>query len=281
MPAATALAPSLHDRLGEHGRRGGAVARDVGGLGGDLAHHLRAHVLELVLELDLLRDRHAVLGDARRAERLVEHDIAALRAERDPHGVGEDVDAAQHAVARVDREFYVFGSHCVFPLISQGEGRPQAAFFLATVLFEDAHHVGLLHDQEILAVDLDLGARPLAEQDAVADLEVDRDQLAGLVAATRADGDDFALRGLFLGGVGNDDAAGGLLLGIDALDDDAVVKRAEFHGYPPKLLDSRVFLKKRQVERSPVRPLAARSSSRPCDPQGGWRNFLALVNADC
>ena len=32
-----------------------------------------------------------------------------------------------------------------------------------------------------------------------------------------------------IGGVGNDDAAGRLLLGIDALDDDAVVKRAEFH----------------------------------------------------
>ena len=94
----------------------------------------------------------------------------------------------------------------------------------------DAHDVGLLHDQEILAVDLDLGARPLAEQHAVADLEVDRDELAGLVAAAGADGDDFALRGLFLGGVGNDDAAGGLLLGIDALDDDAVVKRAELHG---------------------------------------------------
>ena len=101
-------------------------------------------------------------------------------------------------------------------------------------LFENAHDVAFLHDQEVLAVDLHLGARPLAEQHALADLEVDRDQLAGLVAATGADGDDLALRGLLFGGVGNDDAAGGLFLGIDALDDDAVVKRAEFHGYPPK-----------------------------------------------
>src|SRR5438477_8390036 len=38
---------------------------------------------------------------------------------------------------------------------------------------EDAHDVAFLHDQEILAVDLDLGAGPLAEQHAVADLEVD------------------------------------------------------------------------------------------------------------
>src|SRR6266481_5457245 len=48
---------------------------------------------------------------------------------------------------------------------------------------EHAHDVALLHDQELLAVDLDLGARPLAEQHAVADLDVDRDQLAALVAA--------------------------------------------------------------------------------------------------
>src|SRR5262245_17456181 len=101
-------------------------------------------------------------------------------------------------------------------------------------LVEHAHDVGFLHDQELLAVDLHLGARPFAEQHAVADLEIDGDELAGLVPTARAYRDDLALRGLFLGGVGNDDAAGGLLLGIDALDDDAVVKRAEFHGYPPR-----------------------------------------------
>jgi hypothetical protein len=59
------LGAFLHDRLGQHGRGGGAVAGGVVGLLGDLAHHLGAHVLELVLELDLLRHRHAVLGDAR------------------------------------------------------------------------------------------------------------------------------------------------------------------------------------------------------------------------
>ena len=48
----------------------------------DFAHHLRAHVLELVVELDLLGDSDAVLGDAGSAERLVEDDVAALGAER-------------------------------------------------------------------------------------------------------------------------------------------------------------------------------------------------------
>src|SRR6266550_2439505 len=37
---------------------------------------------------------------------------------------------------------------------------------------ENAHDVALLHDQQLLAVELDLGARPFAEQHAVADLEV-------------------------------------------------------------------------------------------------------------
>ena len=51
--------------------------------------------------------------------------------------------------------------------------------------------------------------------------------LAALVAATGADGDDLALGGFFLGGVRDDDAAGGLLLGVDTLDDHAVVQGTE------------------------------------------------------
>ena len=100
------------DRLRQHGCRRRAVAGDVGGLGGDLLQHLRAHVLELVLELDLLGDGHAVLGDARGAEALLEHDVAALGAQRHLDGVGENVDAAQHALAGVLGEFDVFGCHC-------------------------------------------------------------------------------------------------------------------------------------------------------------------------
>jgi hypothetical protein len=46
-----------------------------------------------------------------RAERLVEHDVAALGAERHLDRVGEDVDAAQHAVAGVAAEFDFFGCH--------------------------------------------------------------------------------------------------------------------------------------------------------------------------
>ena len=83
------------DRLGENRRGGGAVAGDVVGLRGHFAHHLRAHVLELVLELDLLGDGDAVLGDARSAEALVDDDVAALGPQRHLHRIGEDVDAAR------------------------------------------------------------------------------------------------------------------------------------------------------------------------------------------
>src|SRR6266404_8151905 len=97
------------DRSRQHGRGGGAVAGSVGRLGGHFAHHLRAHVLELVLKLDFFGDGDAVLGDAGCAERLVEHDVAALRTERDLHRVVENVDAAQHPVTGIDAEFDFFG----------------------------------------------------------------------------------------------------------------------------------------------------------------------------
>src|SRR5207247_11411150 len=83
---------------------------------------------------------------------------------------------------------------------------------------ENAHDVAFLHDQKFLTIELDLGARPLAEQHAVADLEVDRDQLAGFVTAARTDGGAFALRGLLLATVRNADAASSLLFRVGCLD---------------------------------------------------------------
>ncbi len=105
------LGAFLDDRSRKHGRGGGAVAGSVRRLGCDFAHHLGAHVLELVLELDFLGDGDAVLGDAGRAERLVEHDVAALGAERDLHRIGKNIDAAQQARACVGMKFNVLGCH--------------------------------------------------------------------------------------------------------------------------------------------------------------------------
>src|SRR5262249_9289190 len=58
--------------------------------------------------------------------------------------------------------------------------------------FDDAHDVAFLHDHQVFAVDLDLGARPLAEQHAVADFHVEGNELALLIAGAGAGGDDLA-----------------------------------------------------------------------------------------
>ena len=97
--------------LGEDGGRGRAVASVVVGLGRYLAHHLGAHVLELVGEFDLLGDGHTVLGDARGAEAFLDHDVAALWPERDLHCIGENIDALEHPVAGIEAELDFFGSH--------------------------------------------------------------------------------------------------------------------------------------------------------------------------
>ena len=104
-----------HNRVGEHGGGGGSVTCLVGCLRCDLADHLSTHVLELVLELDLLGDGNAVFGDAGCSVRLVELHIAALRAERHLHRIIENVDPTQHSVARIDRKSNFLGRHFATP----------------------------------------------------------------------------------------------------------------------------------------------------------------------
>ena len=221
------LGAFAHDRLRQYGGGGGAVAREVVGLRGHFAHHLGAHVLEFVGEFDFLGDGHAVLGGAGRAEALLDHHIAALGAEGDFHRIGQNVDAAQHLLARIGAEFYVFSSHCC---IAPEIGLP-SVLFLDGLFLDDAHDVGLLHDQEFFAGDFYLGARPFAEQHPVARLDFRGNPLAVFVARTRADRNHFALLRLFLRGVGDDDAAGGLLILFDAANDHSVAQRTEIHGY--------------------------------------------------
>src|SRR4029453_14201320 len=100
-----------YDGLSEHRRGGGAVARGVVGLGRDFLQHLRAHILELVFELDLLGYGDAVLGRARCAERFFENDVAALGPKRDLDRVGQDIDAAHHPLTRVGGKLHIFSCH--------------------------------------------------------------------------------------------------------------------------------------------------------------------------
>ena len=95
------LQAGVDERLGEHGRGGRAVPGDVVGLGRDRLDQLRAEVLVRVDELDLAGDGDAVVGDDRRAEGLVEDDVAPARAERDLDRVGQLVDTALERAAGV------------------------------------------------------------------------------------------------------------------------------------------------------------------------------------
>src|SRR5271170_1327196 len=72
---------------------------------------------------------------------------------------------------------------------------------------QHAHNVGFFHDQKVSAVDLDLGPRPFAKENLIAHFHVHRRQFTRLVASPRTDGDNLALLGLLLGGIGNDDTA--------------------------------------------------------------------------
>src|SRR3954449_8815781 len=84
--------------------------------------------------------------------------------------------------------------------------------------------VGLAEDLDLLAVHLDLGPRVLAEEDLVPLHDADGRALARVEHAARADGEHLAPLRLLLGGVGQHDPAGGLFLGLDLLDHDAIFK---------------------------------------------------------
>jgi hypothetical protein len=98
-PAGDVLEALGDERLAEHdcGRR--AVAGDVVRLGRDFLQELGAHVLEGVFELDLAGDGHAVVRDRRRAELLVEDDVAALGTKGHLDRIGELVDTALEAAS--------------------------------------------------------------------------------------------------------------------------------------------------------------------------------------
>src|SRR5690606_3266307 len=99
---------------------------------------------------------------------------------------------------------------------------------------QDSQDVVLAHDLVFDAFELVGAARVLAVDDLVADLDLGRAQLAVVQRLAFTAGDHFTLGRLFLGVVGDDDAAGGNFVGFDRLDDHAVVERLEIHCNPRK-----------------------------------------------
>src|ERR687891_275114 len=97
-------------------------------------------------------------------------------------------------------------------------------------LLHDRKYVTGREDEHVLAFEGDLGAAVLAVEDGVAHAHTDGDDLAGLLGAlARAHGQDLALLRLLLGCIGNDQSAGGGLLALTGLDDDAIVEGLQVH----------------------------------------------------
>ena len=96
-------------------------------------------------------------------------------------------------------------------------------------LVDNAQNVAFLHDEQIFAINLDLCPGPFAEQHSVAGLDVQRDELAAFVARAWANRDNLTFLWLFLCGIWNDDAAFGLFLAFETLDDHAVVQGTKRH----------------------------------------------------
>src|SRR4029453_296973 len=103
-------------------------------------------------------------------------------------------------------------------------------FSVNLLLLDHGEEILFAHHQEFVAVDLDGLPAVLAEQDAVALLDVHGDDVALVVALAGADRQDFALIGLFGGGVRNDDPGRSLGFLLHALDDHAIGERTKFHG---------------------------------------------------
>src|SRR5690606_24264530 len=91
------------------------------------------------------------------------------------------------------------------------------------LLLDNAEDVVLAQDQMLNSVELYFGAGVLAKQHSVARLHRRFDALA-VVHLTGADSNDFALDGLLLSGIGNDDTALGFFFFSDSLNDDAVLQ---------------------------------------------------------
>src|SRR5919109_2318078 len=94
---------------------------------------------------------------------------------------------------------------------------------------QHAHDVAFLHDQQLLAVDLDLGAGPFAEQHLVTFLHVKRNELAAFFAGAGANRQHLPLLGFLGGGVWDDDAAGAFRFAFETAHDHAIVKRTQIH----------------------------------------------------
>lgn len=89
------------------------------------------------------------------------------------------------------------------------------------------HSLAVAEELVLLLAGLDGRAAELGDEDAVTDGDAHGQSVALLVKGAGADGEDLGLVELLNAGLGEEDAAGGLGLGLDALDEDTVQEGSE------------------------------------------------------
>src|SRR5436190_11355457 len=103
------------------------------------------------------------------------------------------------------------------------------SIFRVELLADHRENFALAQDEVFFPVDFHVGTGEPAEEDAVALLHFERLHFAVLEHAPGADGNHGAFLGLVLRGVGEKDAAGGLLLRLAPLDDDLIAQGLQGH----------------------------------------------------
>jgi len=111
--------------------------------------------------------------------------VAAAGAEGGRDGTADLLDALEDELPGFGFEFQLFSCHGV-----------------CSLFLDDAEDIFLTHNLVFLLVNLDFGPAVLRHQNRVAFLDIEGNLVALLVKLARAHGNDFALGGFFLGGIG-------------------------------------------------------------------------------
>ena len=101
------------DSLSQHRSGCGTVTCVVVGLRSNLLNHLRTHICESVVELNLLSYRNTILGHLRSTELLVDDHVTTLRTERYLHCIAQRIDTLFEQLARLNVIFNLLCHNCL------------------------------------------------------------------------------------------------------------------------------------------------------------------------
>jgi hypothetical protein len=96
------------DSSGKHSGSGSSITSSVIGLASDLSDKGSTHILESVLEFDVLGNGDAVLGDLGGTEGLIQDGVSALGSQSDLHSIRQQVNTLEHQGTALDTEFHHF-----------------------------------------------------------------------------------------------------------------------------------------------------------------------------